>query len=140
MAFVGAFSSAYTSAVRQAWRFNAAWTTASKAAAEAATKDRGRTLSDYAHAFRSKKQSARDALQARLRPQPSVLDFSLRYQFRRGYPSQTRAVPTQQHPWAWGKSKPGNGSRAQQTPLHDQGRRAKLRMLLLEAYMGRALR
>jgi len=143
MSFAAGLKSAYRSALHQAWRYNAAWTTASRAAAAAAgsacaARGGRRSIGDYARAFKTKKQSAHEALRSRLRPQPSILDFGLRFQFRRS--AQHPRGPSTQLPWAWGTHRRHGRPQARPYPLDAQGSRAKLRLLLLEAYAGRSLR
>lgn len=142
MVIAAGLRSAYRTAVHQAWRYNSAWATASKAAADAATArctnagSSQTAWSQYAKQLRSKKQSAHEAIRARLKPRPSLLDFSPRFQYRRFNPSSTRS----REPWAWGKRRAAFRAHPRQ-PCNDlHGQQSKLRMLLLEAYAGRSLR
>ena len=120
MTLAAGLRSAYRSASHQAWRYNSAWSTASRAAANAASRRCASVNAQgcqgaFKH-FHQKKQSVHEAIKARLKTQPSILDFSPRFQYRRLNGNSTRVTTGWQH------------------------ERARLRQLLLEAYVGRSLR
>lgn len=140
MAFAGALRGVYRAAAQNAFRYNAAWTKAAQAAADASGSFR-RPLSEYAQQLKSKKQAAHRAIRSKLRPQPSILDFNLRFQFARAPEVPIEGSQRSYDPWAWGVSRRHGRCRPRHSPsLADIGRRAKLRRLLLQAYMGRSLR
>lgn len=149
MWFAAGLRNAYRSASYHVRRYNAACAAASRAAAAAAAASSSpfrafhvqgghRSIADYARAFQGKKQSARDAIRARLRPRTSILDFSLRYHSSKS-PSYSGDPAAQLH-WTWQAAKRTGRLHPRHLPLDAQAKRYKLRMLLLEAYTGRSLK